>query len=122
MPCGSYAECSILGSAKHVMCCVFIECTGRGLPRFAQALSLLLTSGGDGKGDSSLPSRSGLRLTMVFNPTTLEKEESHTGDVAVGRWEAIGEILPAILEAVGSRSPDKVPMRNETRWSNVHTP
>lgn len=87
---------------------MFIEYTGRGLLCLTQALSLLLTSDGDGKGDSLPPPRSGLRLTVVFNPTTLEKEGSRTGDGAAGRWEAIGEVLPAILEAVGSRSPDKV--------------
>lgn len=69
--------------------------------------------GGDGKGGGGggeapppLP-RSGLRLAVVFNPSEVGGEEEAAAAAAasatVMSWD-----LPAVFEAVGSRSPDKV--------------
>lgn len=75
---------------------------------------------GGGDGDAALPG-SGLRLAVVFNPSTGAGEaQGGDGDGgAAARLESAGRWLPAVFEAVGSRAPDKVrgaPCRAARTW------
>ncbi|CAM9342800.1 unnamed protein product [Scytosiphon promiscuus] len=60
---------------------------------------------GEVAGDTVLP-RSGMRLAVVFNS---RPEGNGGGAAAGGDGRSGGRWLPAVFEAVGSRSPDKTP-------------